>query len=293
MVRGVLTLLAPGQGLFLGISCLHRSLLMESICIPYQQDFAAYHHFWSLMELLLSSEQVKTCFNVSEERISSSESVFTMQDLLSSSSLPSLLCPSDKGESLGWKGRFSFMITSNRRSVWQVGRAAAQGWAVAACSMMLWTGSKRVLARGTHPAGWCCRLSPMCWGQCLLPVSYLPLARRQLTSQASFSPGEWVVMFTLPDLQLLRGQVAVLGVSGLQAGKLCRLRSCWAVSLENSWDLACSQSESGTETRLCHKDVYASFKEHVVSCHGIRHLACSCWPKQPVWPHCVLHSGAK
>ena len=35
---------------------------MESICIPYQQDFAAYQHFWSLMEFLLPFEHVKTCF---------------------------------------------------------------------------------------------------------------------------------------------------------------------------------------------------------------------------------------
>lgn len=52
--------------------------------------------------------------------------------------------------------------------------------------------------------------SSVWWGHCLLPVSYLSLARRQLTSQPSFSPGEQVVMFRLADVQLLRGQVAVL-----------------------------------------------------------------------------------
>lgn len=52
--------------------------------------------------------------------------------------------------------------------------------------------------------------SSMWWGHCLLLVSYLSLARRQLTSQPSFSPGEQVVMFRLADVQLLRGQVAVL-----------------------------------------------------------------------------------
>lgn len=45
--EGVLTLLTPGQGLSLGISCRHQGLLMESICILYQQDFAVYQHFWS------------------------------------------------------------------------------------------------------------------------------------------------------------------------------------------------------------------------------------------------------
>lgn len=40
-----------------------------------------------------------------------------------------------------------------------------------------------------------------------------------------------------------------------QTGKMFRLRSCRAMSLENNLNMACGQGEAETEKRICHKDI--------------------------------------
>ena len=107
------------------------------------------------------------------------------------------------------------------------------------------------------------------------PVSHPSLAGREATSQPSFSPGK-----QRSDVQAGRhagaewaGSSSQWQAACRQTGKLCHLRSCRAMPLEN---MACGQGEAGTETGIRHKDVGSS-------CRGTHGLLAMAFATCPLW----------